>query len=372
VDSVSNGVRAPGFSLSTMNRSSANKIMSIHRWCFFPFFGLAIAVSSDAQNRAQPQSPLKFEGNSTPSQAELDDISVRNALAAPLGEKALPSSPAKSRVGTEINPVASSPINNQILEAIKNMPAGGDYRATSESIQQLESAIKKDGDHLDVNSAIAKPSFCSSATYLVFVSTLQELNREGKIQFEPGVTEKLLVTGQRDGVGVWGRWNSNGPGTARLFAEFHLGPNFTSIEQAQAGDFLKIFWNDQIGFKEFGHSVVYLGHGLNSEGIEVVRYWSSNKKGGYGRAEVPRSKIKKMLFSRLAYPEQINQIRDGLNPDEYLASMLVRSSSSEEMKEMVGIPASPGAEAASTPHVDQETKVNAKHPSVKNSYQTTP
>jgi hypothetical protein len=353
-----------------MNRSSANKIMFIHRRCILLFFGLAIAVSSDAQNGAQPPSPLKLEEDSTPSQAELDNISVRNALAAPLGEKAISSVPAGSRVATEVNHVASSPVNNQILEAINNMPSGGDYRATSESIQQLESAIKKNGDHLDINSAIAKPSFCSSATYLVFVSTLQELNRERQIQFEPGVTEKLLVTGQRDGVGVWGRWNSNGPGTARLFAEFHLGPNFTSIEQAQAGDFLKIFWNDQIGFKEFGHSVVYLGHGLNSEGIEVIRYWSSNKKGGYGQAEVPRSKIKKMLFSRLAHPEQINRIRDGLNPDEYLASMLVRSSSSEEMKEMVGIPAAPGTEPTPTPHIDQEAKV--KHPSVKNSYQTAP
>ena len=27
----------------------------------------------------------------------------------------------------------------------------------------------------------------------------------------------LLVTGQADGTGVWGRWNSNGPGTGRLF-----------------------------------------------------------------------------------------------------------------------------------------------------------
>jgi hypothetical protein len=153
---------------------------------------------------------------------------------------------------------------------------------------------------------------------------------------------------------------------------FHLGPNFTSVEQAQPGDFLKIFWNDQIGFKEFGHSVVYLGHGLNNEGIEVVRYWSSNKKVGYGRAEVPRSKIKKMLFSRLAYPEQINRIRDGLNPDEYLAFMLIRSSSSEEMKEMVGIPASPVAEPAPAAHVDQELKVNSQHPRVKNSYQTAP
>jgi hypothetical protein len=192
----------------------------------------------------------------------------------------------------------------------------------------------------------------------VFVSALEELDRRGRIHFEPGVAEKLLVSGQHDGVGVWGRWNANGPGTARLFEELHLGHNFTSIEQAQPGDFLKIFWNDQIGAKEFGHSVVYLWHGANREGIEVVQYWSSNKKGGYGRAEVPRSKIKQMLFSRLDHPERINQIGDGLKPDEYLASMLIRGSTPEEMKKMVGIPASALADPIPAASVGKETKRN--------------
>ena len=237
-------------------------------------------------------------------------------------------------------PLASSSTNRLIVEMIARIPAGGAYSASSGSIQKLESAIKKEGNHLTVDATVAKPSFCSSATYLVFVLTLEELNRRGQIRFEEGVAEKLLVTGQPDGSGVWGRWNANGPGTARLFTELQLGHNFTSLEQAQAGDFLKIFWNDQIGVREFGHSVIYLGHGPDSKGIEVVRYWSSNKKGGYGQAEVPRSKIRRMLFSRLDHPERINQIRNGLERDGYLASMLTRSSTPEEMKKMVGIPTS--------------------------------
>jgi hypothetical protein len=236
--------------------------------------------------------------------------------------------------------LASSATNRLVVEMIARMPVGGEYRASSESIRKLESAIRREGNHLAVDAAAAKPSFCSSATYLVFVSALEEMDRRNQIRFEEGVAEKLLVTGQHDGFGVWGRWNANGPGTARLFAELHLGHNFTSIDKAQPGDFLKIFWNDQIGVKEFGHSVIYLGHGPSSTGFELVRYWSSNKRGGYGQAEVPQSKIKRMLFSRLDYPERINQIRNGLRPDEYLASMLVRSSTPEEMKKMVGIPAS--------------------------------
>jgi hypothetical protein len=122
-------------------------------------------------------------------------------------------------------------------------------------------------------------------------SVLEQLSKSKQLSLKPGVAERLLVTGQHDGVGVWGRWNASGPGTARLFEELRLGKNFTSIDQAEPGDFLKIFWNDQIGSKEFGHSVVYLGRGSNGE----VIYWSSNKKGGYGRAEVPPSKIKRTL-----------------------------------------------------------------------------
>jgi hypothetical protein len=291
-------------------------------------------------------------------------------------EKASPSVPAKTGVEEESDPLVSSSTNSVILKMIEKMPKGGDYRTSAESIHKLESAIKLDGDHLSVNPEIAKPSFCSAATYLVFVLALEELFDQRQTPFGPGVAEKLLVSGQQDGVGVWGRWNANGPGTARLFAELNLGPNFISIEQAQPGDFLKIFWNDQIGFKESGHSVVYLGHGRNSNGIEVVQYWSSNKKGGYGKAEVPRSKIKEMIFSRLDSPERINRIGAGLERDEYLASMLVRSGNLEEMKEKIGIPASPGTVRPSAPGPENENNPSAEHPSndgkKKNEYQTAP
>ena len=315
--------------------------MCIYRCCVFSVFSLVVAVSGGAQSLAKRLSPMRYAEASEQSQADLGTGSLPNTLAERSGDNSAASFRGAVRVqfsGGDALP--SSAINRLVVQTINRMPAGGEYRASSESIQKLESAIKKEGNHLAIDASVAKPSFCSSATYLVFVSTLEELNRRGQIQFEEGAAEKLLVTGQHDGFGVWGRWNANGPGTARLFAELYLGHNFTSIDKAQAGDFLKIFWNDQIGAREFGHSVIYLGHGPNSAGVEVVRYWSSNKKGGYGRAEVPRSKIKRMLFSRLDYPERINQIRNGLKPDEYLASMLVRSSTPEEVKKMVGIPAS--------------------------------
>jgi hypothetical protein len=307
--------------------------------------------------RATPvEPPFPESGRPLPSsQTEPNAISLGNALAQPSGDDSTAPFKQKGQVQVTNDAVPRLAVNQLIGELVDEMPKGGGYRASSDSIQKLEYAIRQEGDHLIVKADVAQPSFCSSATYLVFVSALEEWNRRRHIRFEPGVAEQLLVRGQHDGVGVWGRWNANGPGTACLFKELQLGHNFTHIEDAQAGDFLKIFWNDQIGAREIGHSVVYLGR-CNREGIEVVRYWSSNKNGGYGPAEVPRSKIKRMLFSRLEHPERINQIAKGLEPDEYLASMLVRNSTPEEMEMRVDTPSSAIADPTPATSVGKKTK----------------
>jgi hypothetical protein len=318
------------------NRSSSAEIQGIKKAAFILVSAMLVTIAGSAQTLAIRPYVAKSDEPASQSQTATDTMSLRNALAQPADEYSTFSAGNRTKVQFFGSDFRSSEINRLVVEMTERMPVGGEYRASSESIGRLESAIKAMGDHLVIDAAVAEPSFCSSATYLVFVSTLEELNRQRKIQFEPGVAQQLIVSGQRDGDGVWGRWNANGPGTARLFAELRIGRNFTSIEQAQPGDFLKIFWNDQIGAREFGHSVVFLGR-WNRDGTEVVEYWSSNKKGGYGRAEVPLWKIKRMLFSRLESPERINQIGAGLKPDRYLAAMLTRSSTPREMEEMVGI-----------------------------------
>src|SRR6185312_14071725 len=110
--------------------------------------------------------------------------------------------------------------------------------------------------------------------------------------------------------------------------------NFTSLEEARPGDFLKIFWHDEIGARETGHSVVYLGTVDTPQG-PAVRYWSSNLANGYGEATVPRTRIRRMLFSRLVHPERIQQVNALRPQDAYLAAMLKRDSTPEEMYQMV-------------------------------------
>jgi hypothetical protein len=54
-------------------------------------------------------------------------------------------------------------------------------------------------------------------------------------------------------------------------------------------------------------------------------------KGGYGCAEVPLSKIKRTLFSRLTDPAAIKKILYAPTTEKFLASMLTESSTSAEM-----------------------------------------
>ncbi|HWB60619.1 MAG TPA: hypothetical protein VG733_14085, partial [Chthoniobacteraceae bacterium] len=149
------------------------------------------------------------------------------------------------------------------------------------------------------------------------------------------LTALMIRDGQKDGEGVWGRWNANGPGTARLFYELGLGHNFTDFAQARPGDFMKIFWNDEVGKLEHGHSVIFLGLEKQA-GVDYVKYWSSNIPAGYGEKSVPRSKIIRAIFSRLETPQNLQRIEQTPDIDVYLASLLAKRSSFAEAGQKCG------------------------------------
>jgi hypothetical protein len=180
------------------------------------------------------------------------------------------------------------------------------------------------------------PSFCSGATYLVFIRSIEALRERGQLQLDYATLNQLVIRNQRDGEGVWGRWNANGPGTARLFHELGLGRNFSDFSQAKPGDFMKIFWNRKVGRRENGHSVIFMGI-ENRSGEEYVRYWSSNIPHGYGEKSVPRKKIAYAIFSRLQSPANLTRINNAPVVDRYLGSLLRKKSSLAEAARMSGI-----------------------------------
>jgi hypothetical protein len=231
--------------------------------------------------------------------------------------------------------------NALILQSIAEMPSGGEYKLNKAASDALTKSISTREGRLHVEVDAAAPSYCSGATYQVFLKTLQKLQATDKIEISPATARSLGTRPEgswlSDGHGVWGRWNANGPGTAGLFSELNLGYNFTdnTFVEAKPGDFMKIFWNDDVGKNESGHSVIFTGVlpvGATGAKVEQVCFWSSNSKMGYGKKCVPRSKMKNAIFSRLTKPENIQGAGQGELADrnDYLASLLRTESSFSE------------------------------------------
>ena len=226
--------------------------------------------------------------------------------------------------------------NSLIVDQIRAMPSGGHYSASRVATIRLQSAAHFESGIFSVVPDAASPSYCSGATYLVFIKTIEALRARGTLTLDHATLESLLIRNQRDGEGIWGRWNANGPGTARLFHEMDLGENFDDFAAAQPGDFMKIFWSPEVGRAEHGHSVIYLGTERKA-GMDYVRYWSSNIPTGYGEKSVPRAKIVHAIFSRLDAPGNLSRALSVPPVDKYLASLLSARSSYEEAKAKCGM-----------------------------------
>ena len=233
-------------------------------------------------------------------------------------------------------PPDAAGLNATVLQTLQTMPRDGGYSVASSATRLLGESIRLAPAGLALDAAHAAPSYCSGATYLVFAGVCQRLIRDGQLSLSEEALRALLVSGQHDGEGIWGRWNANGPGTARLFRELDLGPNFTDWEKARAGDFMKIFWNNEIGAKERGHSVVFL-RTETEDGVEYVRFWSSNKPGGYGEKRVPRRSVMFAIFSRFENPENLSRATRIPPRDAFLANMLTARSSQAEVREKCGM-----------------------------------
>jgi hypothetical protein len=241
-----------------------------------------------------------------------------------------------------VGSAALADFNKIILEQIRTMPTGGGYATNLNAHAALAASVQIDGS-VRIRPELAMPAYCSGATYLVFLKTLRALQENGTISLSQEawavLVPRLRPDGKDtlpDGESVWGRWNANGPGTARLFYQLGIGRNFTEFSAARPGDFMKIFWTDAVGKKESGHSVVFLGL-ENVDGVESVRFWSSNRPGGFGESSVAREKIARAIFSRLERPARISRWPSLTRSDAYLASLLNTESTFPEAARMSGI-----------------------------------
>ncbi|HXH31318.1 MAG TPA: hypothetical protein VNJ01_10940 [Bacteriovoracaceae bacterium] len=244
---------------------------------------------------------------------------------------------------TSYSAVAAGPgtkvkqLQRWILESISEMPQQGGYELSLAPANKLRDAFSWEAEFLFVDPSLAQPSYCTTATYLIFYKTLEKYWESTNSFPETAVLEKLKPNLEDDGFLIWGRWNANGPGTAKLFFDAKLGKNFDDIKLAKAGDFLKIYWNDQVGKFEKGHTVIFLREEVVA-GVPMIRFWGSSKSTfGYGEKLIPKSDAIRMLFSRLEFPENISLIKSLPEEDAFLASMLTKVSNWSQVKKVSGM-----------------------------------
>ena len=197
------------------------------------------------------------------------------------------------------------------------MPKGCGYDASQAAVDRLASSVYLKNGIIRQDLKAAKSTFCSGATYLVFLRTIEQLRLRNSIFLSEGKYARFANLGVKDGEEIFGRWNANGPGAAKLFSDLKCGINFTSYDHAHPGDFMKIWWTNAIGKKERGHSVIYLG----SYG-DQIHYWSANYPEGYGYKSIAKSKIKHVLFSRLTNPAKLVNAHRLTPRDTFLEDML--------------------------------------------------
>ena len=223
-----------------------------------------------------------------------------------------------------------------VRSGLSRFKDGGGYKANRQALEALvQKACRWDAKAGKPVFLIqeARPSFCSSACYLLLLKALEIWNYE---RSKPVISERAWLAlmpriGQHDGDGPWGWANANGPGFAMLVHSLGAGVNFEDWSQARPGDFMKIFWTDHIGRKESGHLTV-----LVKDGGDEVTFWSSNVPDGYGSKTVPKSKIKRVIFTRITRPERFN-LAPSIGHYAWLASLLKQDVSMKEVRSHCGM-----------------------------------
>ena len=278
--------------------------------------------------------------------------------------------------------------NAMILRIIKGLPAGGGYSINAATFQApTVTANNIGGGRWEMRVYDGQPSHCASASYTVFAHLVATLHNSGTIRLSPDQLNAFRVlrtmpdgTARVDGEGPFWIFNANGAGVAAFLKHTSTGFNFRDdkLAYARPGDFLKIFWNGNVGASESGHQVIFTGR-RQVAGRDMVCFWSSQRQNrkrrdghtealyfpatnsaavheGYGEVCRPRSDIKAMVFSRVTCMEHLaaglddmaaksaaSGGRPALFVDQYLRSIREELSNQATLDRMYAIVPAPAA-----------------------------
>src|SRR5438034_10749423 len=88
-------------------------------------------------------------------------------------------------------------LNSLILEQVQKMPSGGKYSVSHFAKIKLESAAHFESGKFFVIPTAPYPSFCSGATYIVFIKTIEALRDSGQLQLDFATLNQLMIRDQR-------------------------------------------------------------------------------------------------------------------------------------------------------------------------------
>lgn len=287
--------------------------------------------------------------------------------------------------------------NRMILDIIRELPTGGGYSIGADFVPPSVQSHNVGGGRWELRVYDGHPSHCTSAAYALYSHLVAVLQNSGRMnltaeQLRAFEVRRRLPDGAQlvDGQGPFWIVNANGAGVAAFLKHTGTGMSFRDdkLAYARAGDFLKIFWNENVGASEKGHQVVYTGR-RQVDGRDMICFWGSQKQNrkkrsggtealyfpahagakvhdGYGEVCRPRGDIKDMIFSRVTCMEHLGAGLDdmrakadarGRGPldmakpfvDEYLYSLRKTSSDHATLDRMYDIAPAPASVANLTP-----------------------
>ena len=279
--------------------------------------------------------------------------------------------------------------NKKILEIIRGLPGGGGYSLGSDFQLPTVTSHNIGGGRWEMRVYDGHPSHCTSAAYAVYARLAAVLNNDGRITLSPDqmhalVAKKRMPDGTPlvDGQGAFGMFNANGAGVAAFLKHTGTGMSFhdDKLKYARPGDFLKLFWNGNVGASEQGHQVIYTGQKVVG-GRDMICFWGSQRQNrkrraggtealyfpahdgaevqdGYGEVCRPRGDAKAMIFSRVTCMERLASGLEALGAkataagrapdvftDDYLYALRETSSDQATLDRTYGIVPAPAAVA---------------------------
>jgi hypothetical protein len=279
--------------------------------------------------------------------------------------------------------------NAMILDIIKSLPSGGGYSRDSSFQLPTVTAHNIGGGRWEMRAYDGFPSHCTSAAFAVYARLAAVLNNSGRIDLSADQIAALAPKNRMpdgttlvDGQGAFQIFNANGAGVAAFLKHSGTGMSFRDdkLAYARPGDFLKLFWSENVGASEKGHQVIYTGHRVTN-GREMLCFWGSQRQNrkkrsggtealyfpaqaggevtdGYGEVCRPRSDIKEMIFSRVTCMEHLASGLEDMRAktlarrgapfpfvDDYLYSLRNTSSDQATLDRKYDITASPAPDS---------------------------